>query len=187
MASATDLLGVALNCEITIGELIVGIGTLALAGVTWWLASRTSAEVELTRESIEAIDRPFLVAETENFDITPALERGSREPTGDHWILYAKLENFGKGPAIFDGIGLRDANENELADQSWTTDSILKEGDSIDVGIPVTHPADEGASLRLRLYYRSASGARYQTIHELEVIAQNHVARRTFQRSPASA
>ena len=59
---------VELTHEMSIGELVVGFGTLALAGFTAWLARRTSAEVRiseqqmrLSRESIEALDRPFLV------------------------------------------------------------------------------------------------------------------------------
>lgn len=65
----TGLLGIYVSGDVTLGELIVGIGTLALAGVTGWLARRTSEDVELsreglklTRESIEAADRPFLIA-----------------------------------------------------------------------------------------------------------------------------
>jgi hypothetical protein len=64
------------DSHVTLGELIVGVGTLALAGFTAWLAYRTSQEVDwtrrsveaseasvdLTRESIEAQDRPFVVA-----------------------------------------------------------------------------------------------------------------------------
>jgi hypothetical protein len=176
---------VVFGSEITIGELLVGVGTLALACVTWWLAHRTSQQVELTRESIEAIDRPFLVATTEKFDLTPTFEGGSSEPTGDEWVLYAKLENFGKGPAVFDGMSLRDPSGNELAAQSWTTDSILKEGESLDVGIPISEPAHEGTILKLRTYYRSASGVRYQTTHGLEVAKHDRVHRQTFQRSLA--
>lgn len=65
-----DLLPFALSVkgEMTAGELIVGVGTGALAAFTAWLAARTSREVKLTerglgltRESIEALDRPFVV------------------------------------------------------------------------------------------------------------------------------
>jgi hypothetical protein len=72
-----DLSGmhVHLSGDVTLGELIVGVGTLALAGFTWRLARQARREVDstresinlsrqeiqLTRQSIEAQDRPFVI------------------------------------------------------------------------------------------------------------------------------
>ena len=58
-----------LSGEISLGELIVGLGTLALAVFTGLLARRTREDVakteeslQLTREGIEAQDMPFVIA-----------------------------------------------------------------------------------------------------------------------------
>jgi len=61
---------VEVSSEMSAGDLlVVGAGTLLLAVFTAWLAFRTSRQVKLTkeslglsRESIEALDRPFVIA-----------------------------------------------------------------------------------------------------------------------------
>jgi hypothetical protein len=83
-----------LTDEMTAGELLVGIGTLALALFTAWLAKRTSREVQLneislglTRESIEALDRPFVIATPNGDHGTIAfLEPGPSHPECDSSI-----------------------------------------------------------------------------------------------------
>jgi hypothetical protein len=70
----TELLGISITGQMTAGELAVAVGTLLLAGFTVLMAHRTGREVELTRESIEAIDRPFLVGSfdgPEAFQLSP--------------------------------------------------------------------------------------------------------------------
>lgn len=74
------------TCEVSAGDLLVGGGTLLLAFFTAWLAFRTSRQVELTkeglglsRESIEALDRPFVIA-TPTRTITSSVS-SSRAPS----------------------------------------------------------------------------------------------------------
>ena len=84
-------------------QLVVGAGTGALALVTWKLARRTKEEVELarrivaTRESIEALDMPFLVASFDlgypNVDLSPVFEGDSEKPVDAEWTVGMKVEN----------------------------------------------------------------------------------------------
>lgn len=80
------------SSDMTMGDLVVGAGTLALASFTAWLASRTSKEVKvseeqvrLSRESIEAQEKMRRRARQE--DAAVALDRvmmnmDQKVPTG---------------------------------------------------------------------------------------------------------
>ena len=45
MLTLTNMAFLDVTSDMTAGDLVVGLGTLALAGFTAWLARRTSAEV----------------------------------------------------------------------------------------------------------------------------------------------
>lgn len=186
--------GITISGDVPLGDLIVGVGTLALAIVTWFLARRTGEEVELTREnveltreSIEAVDRPFVVAAPERFELTPMFTRGEEEPSNVEWALFADLTNLGRGPAIFDGVVLENEDGSELVGEEWKVEMALvpSEESRVGIGLSDREPPDQGTTITLRLLYRSASGVRYQTSHHLEVGSQAEVTRLDFRRSLA--
>ncbi|MCB0909984.1 MAG: hypothetical protein KDB63_23040, partial [Nocardioidaceae bacterium] len=59
-----DCLGwISLNKEVTVGEAITGVGTLALAVFTWRMATRASSQIEASEKQVEASKRSILVME----------------------------------------------------------------------------------------------------------------------------
>jgi hypothetical protein len=164
-----------------LGDLIVGIGTLALAGVTWQLAKSSE-------RSLEALDLPFLLATPDRdraYDLTPVFEEGE-EPVDFEWALFVELVNLGAGPAILDGIGLtEDTTGEELVKEDWEVDWLIKAGDEspLTTGVPLRKDfPDPGSSLTLKVYYRSASGNRYVTLHQIRVRKPPHAHRLNFRR-----
>ncbi len=159
--------------DMTAGEVLVGTGTLALAGFTGWLARRTSAEVEiseeqmrLSRESIEALDRPFVI---------PKRHSGiNRIPIGEGFIVF-RMENLGKGPALVEDIQLIGDPWNEYLDNALEGRVFaISPGDGTNVRLPlIGDEPPEGAVLGLRIFYRSASAAEYVTQSTLEVLTHS--------------
>jgi hypothetical protein len=159
--------------EMTVGELVVGLGTLALAGFTAWLARRTSAEVQiseeqihLSRESIEALDRPFLV-----------LTHYSGEPSVGitQNLLLLRVENLGKGPALFEGVRVRLIGRQarvELGENppEGSIKVVPVEG-GIDLRVPLREQLNEGARFAVEALYRSASAHKYMTLSDLRVLS----------------
>ncbi|HVO53196.1 MAG TPA: hypothetical protein VMT37_02175 [Solirubrobacterales bacterium] len=162
-----------LTPQMTIGELVVGLGTLALAGFTAWLARRTSAEVHiseeqmrLSRESIEALDRPFLV-----------LTHYSREPgigiTQN--LLLLRAENLGRGPALFESVRVRligrdarvELGENPLKGSI----KVIPVKDGWDFRVPLKEPLNEGMRFTTEAFYRSPSAREYMTLSDLRVLS----------------
>lgn len=148
--------------NMTAGDLLVGIGTLALASFTAWLAWRTSREVKvgeeqlrLTRESIEAVDRPFVMP-------TPRINRGiviAQE------ALTLKLKNYGKGPALVEGLTMTTRKKSD-----WVVNPLdgnvraITPTEALSIRARLRGEAPpEGTNVALTITYRSASGARYST------------------------
>lgn len=169
------------NSEVGLGELIVGVATLLLAGTTVWLARRTSADVKLSGKSVdlarEAIDeqsKPFLVASLDEptFDMSPVFERGDQSnPIDFVWLLYVDLENHGRGPAILDGVELLEVEGKNLVEVDWKVESIFvpDSGPKPWAVELAGEPPHGGSKLALKLLYRSATGVRYETSHDVEV------------------
>jgi hypothetical protein len=164
--------------DMTAGELLVGVGTLALAAFTAWLAARTSAEVKvseeqirLSREGIEALDRPFIIASPdEEHSLLGFAEVG---PQHAGWRFVYRLWNIGKGPAIVENMSLVDAStqreyltSNEKMERPVAMQPPVYDGLSQLVS---NSPPGAGAELILRITYRSASGTRYVTSSRVQV------------------
>src|SRR5947209_1259249 len=112
-------LALSVTGKMTGGDVVVGAGTLLLAASTAFLAVRTSREVKLTeqqvglsRESIEALDRPFIIAMPNgNHAILGFVEDLPGHPG---WRFAFRLWNIGKGPGIVQHVSLSDpANRRE--------------------------------------------------------------------------
>src|SRR4051794_17819987 len=54
-------------------------------------------------------------------DVTP----GDHSVREYQWTLVAELENWGKGPSIFDQVSIRDEKDNELATGDWKVVTAL--------------------------------------------------------------
>jgi|GEM_PF-3840195 len=185
---AQAIFGISLQVtdEMTAGELLVGIGTLALALFTAWLAKRTSREVQLneislalTRESIEALDRPFVIATpNENYAALAFLEPGPVHP-GMRFAY--RLWNIGKGPAIVEHVSLKEGTGRELLIDSFeraiSAPGVRDELNSLKEGIPGV-----GAQLSLQIHYRSAAGRTYTTVSRLLVVEDFNCICESFQR-----
>jgi hypothetical protein len=165
--------------DMSAGELLVGIGTLLLALFTYRLARRTSDVAELTesglalsRESIEALDRPFIIASPgEPHRLLGFSDKLGPEHPG--WRFVFRLWNLGKGPAIVENMPLIDSvtehnylTVNETMERAVAMQPPVYDGLSTLVD---NSPPGAGAELTLRITYRSASGARYVTISRVMV------------------
>ena len=119
--------------------------------------------MRLSRESIEALDRPFIV---------PGRRTGRGVLVGDGHLT-ARLHNHGKGPALVEEV--------QLVDGSWTQYLKNPFENSVRAIAPAGHlelhialtksPPSEGGELSFRAFYRSASGVRYVTVSEARVVA----------------
>jgi len=141
---------VSVRPNMTAGDLVVGIGTLALAGFTWLVAHRT-------RNSIEALDRPFIFVSRKDDDSIARL--GKR-------AMYFSLTNLGKGPGIVHNVELLTPSgdnlfsgslENVRAIRPATIDTVR-----LKMKLGTVRPV-VGEEVRLRTLYRSASNFPYTT------------------------
>lgn len=171
--------------ELTAGEFLVALGTLALAWFTWRLARKTSAEVEqtkrsvdlseesiaLARESIEAADRPYFVpVEKSPFtSITFRHEKGDAyDPGRDEWRYYFTVWNVGSGPGIMERLCVRDQEGRELLEIKIAYPAAA--GHRIDVDGTMEAGPLPGIGLVCEIDYRSASGTLYRTTVLLVVV-----------------
>jgi hypothetical protein len=174
-----------IDWTLSLGDLIVGAGTLLLAFVTWQLAKSTAA-------SVEALDLPFLLASPDHegaFNFRPD-DPVADNPDDFHWTLSVAVTNLGSGPAILDGIELRTKDgSSRLLKEGWNIDRpVLPEEKDLSLGIPlqVDGAEDEFSPFVLELFYRSASGMRYVTVHEMEQIRHLGARRLRFGRRAVS-
>jgi hypothetical protein len=211
--AVADALAVSITADLSLGDLIVGVGTAALAAMTYLLARKAGQEVDLarqglsltsdsiqvTRDSIEALDRPFLVATPQAttpsgtaFELQPTEDEYGEvdlsDPTGE-WALFAYVQNHGRGPAILDGVSIHDEARQERVPGDWRVEMFLPPDEPAQLIIAGTwaenEPPEERDELILRLFYRSASGVRYETAHRLRVEQQHGATRLDFHRSLA--
>ncbi|HET7510041.1 MAG TPA: hypothetical protein VFJ65_07315 [Solirubrobacterales bacterium] len=165
---------------LSLGDLIVGVGTLLLAFGTWRLARSTTA-------SVEALDLPFLLASP---DYQGAFNLHAVDPddqdTDVEWALSVEVSNLGSGPAILDGIDIfAKADHRDLLKEGWNVDRpVLPEEEELNIGIPLAVDAgtEDFSPFVLKIFYRSASGHRYVTIHEMEQIRNMGGRRLKFKR-----
>jgi hypothetical protein len=182
----TAFLGIDLTGHMSAGDLLVGLGTLALAGTTAWLAHRTSQEVGLTetsvfltRESIEAIDRPFVVPTPHRDHAGRGIEFEEGEFSYDdpdqvlrQWHFYLRLWNIGKGPAIVDSLELINGEREFLSEAERLLEVPVGAGEASDQAAMAPHgPPEADATLMLRVCYRSGSGRRYSTTSTIRTLA----------------
>lgn len=183
------LLALTLSGNLTVGDLIVGAGTLLLAFFTWRLARQTGDEVKVSSRSVEAIDIPFLVAEPEMPfpEFGPVLDDKGNEIGTVPGIAF-KMTNMGRGPGFFFGARLTGRDGKEWVEGLWSREVDLLPGGESNINVEVVHPLDMppqevGTEMTMRLFYRSALGYSYETVHDLRFDSPIVVSRLTFRRN----
>lgn len=173
-----------IDWTIPLGDLIVGGGTILLALFTWRLARSTAA-------SVDALDRPFLLAtpDTRGAFHLQALTPED-EGTDAIWAFSVSVRNLGSGPAILDELHLYSRlGRTSLLQEGWDIDRpVLPKEEDFRIGIPLRIAADtaEFSPFLLELLYRSASENRYVTVHEMEQTGNMGARRTKFNRKLTS-
>jgi len=182
-----------LSGDLTLGDLLVGIGTLALASFTARLAVYTKRQVEasgreistsregleVARESVEAADMPFVIPSSQ-----PDSGGISVSPDGR---LSIRLWNLGRGPALVSDVQLVLGDREILSSlpgyipvhAGGVADQDLRlRGPVVDL-IRQHELGDRGT---LRVFYNHASGTAYMTLAVVRRVEQSFVCRH-FSRS----
>jgi hypothetical protein len=180
------------SSEMSAGDLLVGVGTLLLAVFTAWLAFRTSRQVQLSRksltlnrESIEALDRPFVIATPNGHHNV----MGFIEPGPDHpGMRFAyRLWNIGKGPAIVTNVRLTDddARREYLTPAEEVQRPVATAPAGRDeLSVLADEPPDTAETLHLRITYESANGRSYTTHSNVEIVENLFCICQDFRREP---
>ena len=182
-----------LSGDLTLGDLLVGVGTLALAGFTYRLSVYTQRQVhesgreittsreslQVARDSTEAADRPYVIPTP-----MPGTSNIEFRANGE---LTIRLWNLGRGPAIVSDVQLVLGDHEVLA--SLPGFIPVHAGGAADQALRVRGPVvdlmgrDElGEQGTLRVFYNSASGTTYMTLSAVRRI-ETRIACRHFIRS----
>lgn len=182
--------------SLTLGDVVVGAGTLALAVFTAWLGFSTRASAKAAGEAVEASEEPFVIATPTPPDSRAMILRdhelpqvGTPPPYGIHRALDGaggcfvrlRLWNVGQGPAIVTGVQLRPVDGKDLLgnlDRHYP----VAAGDAADIEIP-SHawPATVSDGV-LSIEYVRATGRRYRT-SSVASIGDPIVSCRTYDRT----
>ena len=163
------LWGITVTGEVSLGELLVAGGTLALAFFTWRLGEEAKQDVGKAEEAIAAQDMPFVIASPQG---DRAL-RFSRHEDREGWGFSLRLWNIGKGPAMVEDVQLRvgghelldalDAERPVAADQAHDLES------DVIVSLP-----DDGFEADtdgvLRVFYTHADGSEHMTTSRVGLV-----------------
>jgi hypothetical protein len=169
--------------DMTAGDLVVGIGTLALALFTGLLARRTKAEVKineeqiaLSREGIEALDRPFVFVSRKDRNLAAHVIED---------VMHFSLTNLGKGPGIVHQVELLTHSGKNLFSGYLEDVRAIRPAPSDSVPLEMRLSAKqpvEGELVTLRVWYRSASNVGYVTDSCLELNADRYFRYRDHRR-----
>ena len=192
--------------DLSLGDLLVGFGTLALAGFTYKLARQTGREVDLTRRSVEAAEdgitlsreqvdltRVSIEAQDRPFVIASANERAPHAimfrqlgsgPNAGQWAFTFRLWNLGRGPAIVDGFSMRDGQGELVGFDDVERPISTLGGRDEDWPLTSQRVPGPGADCELRISYRSGSGASYETTQRLYVRPDLTCLARDYRRLP---
>jgi hypothetical protein len=185
-----------LSGDLTIGDLLVGIGTLALAGFTYRLSAFTQRQVEesgreiltsresleVARETNEAADRPFVIP-------TPQVQRGAVSITRSGDRLAIGLWNLGRGPALVSDVQLRLGDTEILT--SLPNYIPVATGQAADMELRLRGPVSELVQRcelsdmgTLRVFYSDASGRTYMTLSAVRRTDRSFLCRHSSRSEP---
>jgi hypothetical protein len=168
--------------SLTVGDLIVGVGTLALAGFTAWLGFSTRASATATQVAVEASEEPFVIATPtsdwaaiKNHPGEPPVLVGTPPPSDinrvtatDGSFVRLKLWNIGHGPAIAVLVHLLDGDNAALLDPLHQ-DYALPAGGFADIEIPSPKWVPLPGEGELIIYYTHADGRLYVTKSDVDI------------------
>lgn len=194
------MFAIVVKSSLTLGDLIVGCGTLALAVFTAWLGLSTRASARAATEAVEASEEPFVIATPMPLS-SPAMmlrehelpQVGTAPPYGIHrahdaargeCFVRLRLWNIGQGPAIVIGVQLRPVDGDDLLgglDQHYPVEA----GAAADVEIPSQAWPATARDGALTLEYIRATGRRYRTT-SVVAIGDPIVTCRTYERTRLS-
>jgi hypothetical protein len=157
-------------------DVLVGVGTLALAFATVWLAlathqlaGRSSEQVEIARVALERAHRPVIVPASSQAEL--AFRIGTISDAGAGPVMHAgklavPVENVGMGPAL----NLHGECAALAGGSTWGTGLVLHPVEGVAAGAAnaITFVAREGdlsmhPELALRLFYEDVAGRLYWT------------------------
>ncbi len=167
-------IAVELTDSITLGELAVAVGTLALAAITVFLGVETRKSARAAQEAVEASEEPFVIATpTDNLNAMTLRthERpqiGTVPPVAIHradngdgtYFVRLKLWNIGSGPAIVQQVRLFRDQDYLDGLEGFTT---VGAGQAADIEIPSSAWPRSSAAATLTIDYTRASGLAYRT------------------------
>jgi hypothetical protein len=187
------LLGVEIVDSLSVGEFVVGVGTILLAAFTAWLGFSTRSSARAAQEAVERAEEPYVIAAA-----IPGAGRGVPQPRGGsvdeihetQGTLRLRLWNVGSGPTIVREVRLR---SHERRDGK---DVILADGlpahlpiaarDAEDVrDLPSPRWRDQRTGV-LRIDYDHSNGHRYATESQVK-IEEERVRCLTYSRRRVSA
>ncbi len=190
------ILGIHLEGGLTVGDFLVGTGTLALAAFTARLARYTKGQVvasrqeirtaqeslEVARQSIEVIDMPLVIP-------TPQPELGAISITRSGDRLAIRFWNVGRGPAFVSDVQLR-LGDNEIL-TSLENYIPIATGQGADVELRLRGPvsslirrgelSDKGT---LRVFYNHASATSYMTLAAVRRVEMSFMCRHLSRHEP---
>jgi hypothetical protein len=169
--------------SISLGDLVVGVGTLALAGFTAWLGLSTRASATATRAAVEASEEPFVLATPiDKLKAMPKLtidedprEEGQCPPFQIHHVVQdqvsfvrLKLWNIGHGPAIATAVQLLNRDGTDLLGELHQDYALPARGFA-DIDIPSPKWVTLTGQGELIIYYAHANGRQYLTTSEVDI------------------
>jgi hypothetical protein len=173
-----------LTPHMTVGDLVVGIGTLALASFTYWLGRQTrrtakAAEdsIKLEREALqatrtaadaamieaEALTVPFVVLIPVPAPSEPIRRVRTGGGGGAHKVK-GRLHNIGAGAAIVTGVSMMGPSNTELLDSGQRQKPLAPQGFD-DVELLTTSTWEQpNVQLTVLIRYFAPDGRRYRTV-----------------------
>jgi hypothetical protein len=184
-----------LSGDLTLGDLLVGVGTLGLAGFTYRLSFYTQRQVEASgreiatsreglevgREGIEAAERPYVIP-------TP-MPGSSGIEFRSNGELVIRLWNLGRGPAIVSDVLLELGGRDILSSLGGFIP--VHAGGAADDALRVRGPVVDligrgelGEQGTLRIFYNSASATSYMTRAAVRRVDRSIVCRHFMRSEP---
>jgi hypothetical protein len=169
--------------SVTLGELIVGAGTLALAAFTAGLGWETRVSAKAAREAVEGSEEPFVIATpTPDWRLMRLCaherpQQGQGPPlaihralgsNGDGSFVRLRLWNIGQGPAIVTRVRLAEQHGADLLGDLGEHHAVGA-GEVVDIEISPPRWADSLGDGSLTIEYVRASGLRYATISAVSI------------------
>jgi len=182
--------------SLTVGDAIVGGGTLLLASFTGWLGWSTRESARAAQQAVEQAEEPYVIGVPSPPEVLGIARAGEIPPMSIHrWrerqsgggtrdLLRLRLWNIGSGPAIVHEVRLTSHEHRELREivlaAGLEAHVPIAAGQWADVSVPSARWHEPGTGL-LRVEYEHSNGNDYATNSDV-TIAGNIVQAVTYPR-----